>query len=158
MSPIKRLRKFVAEHPELHMFGTQGGFGDLIGRSESYVRALESNGKITDKIAKQIQDRTGVDFRWLLDPGDACSVIPAVTGGGLTHEMVLQKVRKEIDSNLKKARRLEEVSFSPESSTSRYAKLVDGLLAAWRDKLIDELEEGDRANFDDLMTRLGEGK
>jgi len=136
------------------MFGTQGGFGDLIGRPESYVRALESNGKITDKIAKQIQDRTGVDFRWLLDPGDVGSVIPAVTGGGLTHEMVLQKVRDEIASNRRKVRQLEEVT--PEASGSRYTKLVDGLLAAWRDKLIDELEDGDRANFDDLMTRLGE--
>ncbi len=154
-NPIKQLRKFIGGHPALHQFGTQRGFADLIQRSEPYVRVLEAKEKIPGKVARQIRDRTGTSVEWLLDPSISPDTPLAELGGALTHQTVIDLVKHEIAENRSLAARLRaEAEPIQVPASSPYAKLVDGLLAAWRDKLIQELERGERSNFDDFMTRL----
>lgn len=155
-SPIKRLRAFLSEHPSLKVFSSQRGFGELIDRSESYVRAMESNGKITGLVAKQMEKKMGVCAMWLLDPDVSPDFIPSDSGDELTHEMVIGKVRAQTADNHEEARRLlgsEPVSAA--ASGSRFAPMVDGLLTALRKKVIEELEEGRKDTFDKLMEVLG---
>lgn len=165
---IRRLRKFLSSHPDLQQFGTQRGFGEMIGRSETYIRALETKCPMSKKVACEIQRRTDVDYKWLLgsdedETGSAAETglsqeIPSVSGEPLTHEMVIRKARAESErATIAGARQVAGTSL-PDVGQSRYARVVEGLLAAWRDKLISELVAGDRRNFDDLMTKLGEEK
>lgn len=73
--PLRKLRRELAQSgvPHLKKFGTQKGFADLVGRSESLIRNVESGIiECSTSLAALISEKTGVSGDWLLgkDPAD----------------------------------------------------------------------------------------
>lgn len=73
--PLRKLRRELAQSgvPHLKKFGTQKGFAELVGRSESLIRNVESGIiECSAGLAALISERTGVSRDWLLgkDPAD----------------------------------------------------------------------------------------
>lgn len=155
ISPIKKLRQFVASHSALVQFSTQRGFGGLIGRSEQYVKALESKPKISAKLAQQIEVSLGVSADWLLSPERWSEPIPATDGKPLGHGFLLDKLKRD-------------TGFSPESAEgvwapaipgiNPYEYAVEGLLKSWKPILIGLLENRERTFFVHLLEKLNEAQ
>ena len=89
---LRILRRHFAdcESRELRRYATQRGFAELVGRSESLIRNIES--ELIDcsyKLADAISDATGVSAAWVMGNMDEAQPIPDRDGGNWTPEMVL---------------------------------------------------------------------
>lgn len=127
MTPIKVLRNFLEQKKELRDSSTQFGLAQLVGRSESMIRAVESGRfPMSRKLAKLLSAITGASVEWLmLDDVDG-KEIPSTEGGPLKHSDVLTRIHKEISMNLAKV----HPKLDPADSTYRQlaqavAKLVE---------------------------------
>lgn len=91
-SPLRILRRHFTdcESRELRRYATQRGFAELVGRSESLIRNIESGLiECSYKLADAISDATGVSAAWVLGNMDAAQPIPDRNGGNWSPEMVL---------------------------------------------------------------------
>lgn len=82
--PVKRIRQALEISPEksgLRIFATSKGFASLIDRSVSSVRNVESGStKKWDRLANQIEMKTGVSAEWMLSNPDPTKPILGVDG------------------------------------------------------------------------------
>lgn len=82
--PVKRIRQALAissERSGLRIYGTSEGFASLIDRSVSSVRNVESGStKKWDRLAKQIEKKTGVSAEWMLSNPELTGPILAIDG------------------------------------------------------------------------------
>ena len=82
--PVKRIRQALeisSERSGLRMFATSRGFASLIDRSVSSVRNVESGStKKWDRLAKQIEKKTGISAEWMLSKPDPTEPILAIDG------------------------------------------------------------------------------
>ena len=143
-NPIKRLRSFIGEIPSLSPYQTQNGFAQLIQRTGQYVRVLESKGKISEKVAQQIEAATGVSASWLLDPGSCAEAIPAADGGELTADLLLSK----INSYPKREK------FPARAEIDPHEGMLDGFWAGCRPILLRRLRAGDSESFTQMLAIL----
>ena len=84
LHPVKRIRQELENSSEksgLRMFATSAGFASLIDRSASSVRNVESGStKKWDRLAKQIEKKTGVSAEWMLSDPNPARPILAING------------------------------------------------------------------------------
>jgi len=66
--PIRRIREALAQLPDRSRMAEVKNFSQWVGCSESLIRNVE-NGvtPMSEKLAKSIEDRTGVSAKWLLN-------------------------------------------------------------------------------------------
>jgi hypothetical protein len=158
INPIKKLRQFVSSHPGLLNFSTQRGFGMLIGRSEQYVKALESKPKITQKLAQQIETRTGASAKWLLSPERWPEPIPMADGRPLNHEVILAVLKKRMEMVPGDVTEPGAILVPAIPGLNPYEYVVDGLLKSWKSVLIEQLTNQNRAYYIRLLDLLVEAE
>jgi hypothetical protein len=163
VTPTKALRIFFDQNEDLRPFATQKGFADLIGRSESMIRAMEgSRGvKMSPTLARRISTLTGVSQEWLMAPEAAGIDIPSFEGQPLGHMTVIARINGQLDRNLKLVGKNFEGDPAeiahPPSEDSRSTQ--NRRLAAVTTKLMEKvlfasLERGESGLMDELMKLL----
>lgn len=96
---IKLLRKRFANSRELRAFSTQGGFAQLVGRSEGYIRNVEKGVvPLSSKLAEVVEDKTGVSAKWLLRSGSSDPILRP-DGSAWEPGVAIQLIKAEIDTN-----------------------------------------------------------
>ncbi len=100
--PVRRVRSHLGRIPELRCFGTQKGFATLIGRTENYIRNVESGSlKFSKKLADAIEEKTGISSTWLLsqEAFDADKPVLAPDGNPWNPMATNQLIKNEIADN-----------------------------------------------------------
>lgn len=79
MLPTQAIRKALAQTPHLKEFSTQAGFAQLVGRSESLIRAVEGKRvSMSAKLARELAPRFKVSEDWLMQEDVAETDIPVI--------------------------------------------------------------------------------
>jgi transcriptional regulator with XRE-family HTH domain len=102
--PVRRVRSLLGRVPALRCFGTQKGFATLIGRTENYIRNVESGSlKFSKKLADAIEENTGISSTWLLSPEalNPNNPISDAEGNPWDPETAIQLIKNEITENKK---------------------------------------------------------
>ncbi|MBX3742503.1 MAG: helix-turn-helix transcriptional regulator [Akkermansiaceae bacterium] len=148
VNSLVQIRDFFGSHPSLAEFSTQKGFGELLGRSDAFVRRLEKGTRpITPRIAKLIETIIGVDRQWILSPAEGSIV--AKGGGIYTHEMALLAVEGQVQSAF------HQVQVLPETSNSDLRRLV---LKEIEEILAAEAAKGSYALLGELLKLAKKGR
>ena len=163
VKPTKALRQFLAKHPDLREWSTQFGLAQIADRSESLLRSVEAGRmEMSPKFARAISNRTGVAFDWLMkttvDPSD----ISAADGGQLQYEMVIARIKGEIERNLNQAERdlaavtkLDSASAAVTSDpvVSLKRRMAAAMAKLVEDAIFESLSRGETLLMDEI-TRI----
>jgi hypothetical protein len=127
--PVRRIRDALGQTSEnsgLREFRTSEGFASLIERSASSVRNVESGStKKWDRLARQIEKKTGVSAEWMLSTPDLSGPILDVRGNPWNPEEALDPLQGD-DSGLNWRLLLE---INPESVVRIVVKMVETRLS-----------------------------
>jgi len=94
VKPTQALRLFLKKHRDLRPHSSQLGFSNLVGRSESLVRAVEAGRlDMSARFAHEISEKIGVAREWLMEPSVTNPEIPAADGGPLRHDAVIARLK-----------------------------------------------------------------
>lgn len=150
MTPIRALRSFFEQQTELKPFSSQLGFGKLVGRSESLIRAVES-GRVpmSPKLARVIKAKTGVSEDWLMKAEVTVDEIPSAEGTPLKHVELLARIHREISANL--------FAVDPGSNAADtiHRKMARALATLVEDEIYKSLtSEGSSQNGDDPANEI----
>ena len=158
--PFKILRQFLKGHPDLKQGSTQKGFAAMADCSPSLIRAVEQGQiKITPKLAKKIHACTGVSIPWLSTMHRPDQAIPAASGGVLTHESIIAKLKEEMERNLQMAEQSLMIGPIPATDSPEAAKdpstLMKRRMASTVAKLVEEalfesLNRGDQRMINEI--------
>ncbi|MGL5017509.1 MAG: helix-turn-helix domain-containing protein [Luteolibacter sp.] len=162
--PFKILRRFMKGHPDLKQASTQKGFAELVDCSQSLIRAVEQGQThLTPKLEKKIQAATGVSIAWLSTQHLPDQPIPAASGGALTHEAVITRIKDHIERYQQQAERsLMAVSKTTADSSSTAmdpSSSIKRRMAASIGKLVEEalfesLSRGENRLMDEITRAL----
>ena len=164
VKPTQALRQFFSKHLELRAWSTQLGLAQAVDRSESLLRSVEAGRmEMSPKFARALSSRTGVAFDWLMkstvDPSD----IPAADGGQLEHEVVIARIKSEIERNLNQAERdiaaaakLDAVSAAVTSDPAVPMKrrMAAAMAKLVEDALFESLSRGETGMMDEITKIL----
>jgi hypothetical protein len=138
VTPIKALRHFFEQDKDTKPLSTQFGLSQLVGRSESLIRAVESGRvSLSPKLARLLSMKTGASEAWLMKPDVDGKVIPSADGGTLNHINVLARVQHEISASLSK------VARTLETKNSTHARMADAIAKLVADEILEYLEGED---------------
>ncbi|RYD85763.1 MAG: XRE family transcriptional regulator [Verrucomicrobiaceae bacterium] len=161
--PFKILRAFLRGHPDLKKASTQEGFAKLVDCSRSLIRAVEQGQtRITERLAEQVVEATGVSLAWLTVKQNPTQPIPAAGGGILTHQVILGRIEEETERNLREASsdllNASKSLFDPGGALSDASFLIRKRMASTMAKVVEEallesLSRGDTYLMEEI-TRL----
>lgn len=162
--PLKILRRFLRDHLELKEFSTQKGFAALLDCSASLIRAVEQGQTtITPKLVSKIQGATGVSVSWLSTKHKNGAPILGEDGQILTHEIMIERIRKQISENYDIAAKELLVGSAAVLSRSQDSKKspsqgINRRMASTMGEIVEEalfidLEKGD-THLMEQLTRL----
>lgn len=163
MTPTKALRIFFDQNEELRPFATQKGFADLIGRSESMIRAMEGSRavKMSPTLARRISTLTGVSQEWLMAPDAGGIDIPSFEGLPLRHDAVIARINRQIDRNLRLAVNglADGAGENTQSPPESFGSFTNRRLAALTAKMFEnylfaDLERGDSRLMEEITKLL----
>lgn len=150
-------------HPDLIQASTQLGFAGLVDCSLGLIRTVELGTKITPKLAKKVQAVTGVSIPWLSKKHDPGQPIPAASGGILTHESVIARMRQESERYLQEAERdlligsnvaADSNEAAKDPSTSIKRRMASLMARLVEEALFESLSRGDTRLMDEITRVL----
>jgi hypothetical protein len=164
VKPTKVLRHVFSEHVELRELSTQLGLAQLVDRSESLLRAVEAERmEMSPKFARALSKMTGVDPDWLMKSSVDASPIPSIDGSPLRHEMVIARIKGEIERNINKAERdlaegaklnAESTATNSDPAVPMKRRMAAAMSKLVEDALFDSLTRGETDLMDEITKLL----
>lgn len=164
VKPTKALRHFFSKHVELRELSTQLGLAQLVDRSESLLRAVEAERmEMSPKFARALSKMTGVDPDWLMKSSVAESPIPSVDGSPLRHEIVIARIKGEIERNITKAEHnlaeaaklnAESIAATNDPAVPMKRRMATAMSKLVEDAIFESLTRGETHLMDEITKLL----